>query len=41
MAGSKRGPYKYKPALPSEISKYASQHGVFRSSWRINVFQCA
>jgi len=28
MATGKGTPYKYKPSLPSEIGKYASQRGV-------------
>ena len=28
MVGGKRGPCKYRPALPSVIGKYASQHGI-------------
>lgn len=33
VAGGKRGPYKCRPALPSEISNYASQHGAAAAAW--------
>jgi len=48
VAGGKRGPYKCRPALPSEISNYASQHGAAAAAWgfsrklekQSDVFRC-
>jgi len=32
----KRGPCKYRPALPSVIGKYASQHGIAAAAWHFS-----